>query len=257
MAASSIPKDERNRIKVIARAASVLRALAGHRQGLGVSELAVEVGLPRTTVHRIVSALQEEDLVSTSATGLARLGPGLLRLAGAEQLDHRIEIRPYLEELSSRLSETVDLAVLDNDSIVCVDQVAAPQWLRAVSALGSAIPAYCSASGKALLASQPVERVHRLLPERLPKRTPNTITSRAKLDAELKRIRGDGYAVDREEYALGVSAVAAVVRDNFGAEMALAVAVPMQRFSGREGEIVDALLETTTAIERQLGAGPD
>jgi DNA-binding IclR family transcriptional regulator len=250
----SSSNDDRSRIKVIARAAAVLRALAGHPQGVRLSELATQVEQPRSTLHRIVSALQAEDFVISSAGGRVRLGPGLVRLAAAERLDLRAEVRPHLEELSARLAETVDLAVMEGDSVLFLDQVSAPQRLRAVSAVGSVFPAYCTANGKALLAELPRRSLQQLLPARLAARTPNTITSRAQLEDELKRVRRDGYAVDREEHTIGICAVGATIRDGFGAEMAVTVPLPAQRFVGREQEIAEALRETCAVIERELGA---
>lgn len=244
---------ERSGIQVIARAASILSTIAARHGGIGLSELAREVGLPRSTTHRIVAALEAEEMVASTPDGRMRIGPALIRLGAAEQLDLRTEARPHLEALSERLNETVDLAVLQGDEVLFLDQVSARQRLRAVSAVGSRFPAYCTANGKALLAELPPATVRDLLPARLPKRTPSTITSRARLEAELKRIRQDGIAVDREEHTPGICAVGAVVRDGFGVEMAITVPLPAQRFAGREDEISAALLEARAAIERELG----
>lgn len=227
--------------------------MARHPHGIGLSELAEQVSLPRSTVHRIVSALEAEDFVLTSKGRKARIGPGLIRLAAGERLDLRSEVRPHLEELSAQLNETVDLAVLDRDSVVFLDQVSAPQRLRAVSAVGTVFPAYCTANGKALLADLPLQTVQELLPARLPERTPNTLTTRRELEDELRSVRRRGFAVDREEHTLGISAVGATVRDSFGAEVAITVPLPTQRFVGREDEIADALRKTCDRIQRDLG----
>jgi DNA-binding IclR family transcriptional regulator len=242
-------------IQVIARAAAVLRAVADRRDGIGLSELSREVGLPRSTTHRIAAALEAEEMLSSGAGGKMRIGPALIRLGAAERLDLRAEARPHIEALSERLEETVDLAVLEGDEVLFLDQVSAPQRLRAVSAIGSLFPAYCTANGKALLAQLPAGAVKSLLPGRLPARTPNTITSRAKLEAELKAVRERGVAVDREEHTLGICAVGATVTDSFGVTMAITVPLPAQRFTGREDEIATALRQTCTAIERDLGVG--
>lgn len=245
--------DDRNRIQVIARAAAVLRALAGHPQGIGLSDLVDSVELPRSTVHRIVMALQGENLVVSSDGGRVRLGPGLIRLAAAERIDLRAQVRPHLEELSNRLSETVDLSVLEGDSVLFIDQVSAPQRLRAVSTIGIEFPAHCTANGKALLAELPIRRIQEVLPAKLLARTPKTITSRAKLEAELKKVRRLGYATDKQEHTIGICALGATVCDSFGTEMAVSVPLPAQRFGGREEEISAALLETCATIEAQLG----
>jgi len=252
---NSTAPDDRNRIKVIARAANVLRALSGHPRGVTLANLVKDVELPRSTVHRIVAALQAEDLLVSSAEGRIRLGPGLVRLAAAERLDLRASVRPYLERLSADLNETVDLAVLDVDSVLFLDQVTAPQRLRAVSAIGGTFPAYCTANGKALLAELTTEEVRKLVPSRLPKQTPNTLTSRSKLEAELKEIRRTGYAVDREEHSSGISALGKVVHDGFGGKLAVTVPLPTQRLLGREEEIIEALSQACGEIESEIG-GP-
>src|SRR6266511_727505 len=87
---------QRNGIQVIGRAAAVMRSLADHPHGMSLSELADQVALPRSTVHRVVAALEVEDLVTTGGGGRARLGPGLLRLANAQRIDLRAEARPYI-----------------------------------------------------------------------------------------------------------------------------------------------------------------
>lgn len=240
-------------IQVIARAAAVLRAVADRRDGIGLSELSREVGLPRSTTHRIAAALEAEEMLSSGTGGKMRIGPALIRLGAAERLDLRAEARPHIETLSERLEETVDLAVLEGEEVLFLDQVSSPQRLRAVSAIGSLFPAYCTANGKALLAQLPPGAVKALLPARLPARTPNTITSRAKLEAELKAVRERGVAVDREEHTLGICAVGATVTDSFGVTMAVTVPLPAQRFTGREDEIATALRQTCAAIERELG----
>lgn len=247
------PADERSRIKVIARAAAVLRALAAFPKGATLSEIATEVGLPRSTAHRILAALGAEDLVTISQHGRLKLGPGLIRLAAAEHLDVRTEVRPHLEALSTQLGETVDLAVLKGDSVLFLDQVSAPQRLLAVSSTGSVFPAHCTANGKALLAELPLSTVQQLLPSRLPARTPNTIRSRAKLEQELRDVRRNGFAVDREEHTVGICAVGISIRDAFGTEMAITVPLPTQRFKGRENEIPEALLGARATIEQALG----
>jgi DNA-binding IclR family transcriptional regulator len=249
------PDADRSGIKVIARAASVLRTISANPRGISLSKLAEQVGLPRSTTHRIVSALEAEAFVASAGPGgWVRVGPGLLRLAATERLDRTGQVRPHLEELSTTLNETVDLAILDGDSVLFIDQVSAPRRLRAVSAIGSVFPAHCTANGKALLAQLPPKTVHDLLPRRLQKRTPSTIATWAKLDAELEDVRKAGIAFDREEHTIGICAVGVAIRDSFNVHMALTVPLPAQRFAGREDEISRALLDTRDAIENEFGS---
>src|SRR6266542_4109771 len=174
-------------VQVIARAADILRALQRNPKGLSLSQLAREVDLARSTVHRIVSALTAEQFIAAaSPSGRVRLGLGLAPLAAAASGDLRRELRPYLEQLYNDVNETVDLAVL--------------------SGVGVTFPIHCTANGKALLAELPTEAITRIVPERLDVFTPQTIRTRAQLLEELARVRAEGIAFDREEYTLGICA---------------------------------------------------
>src|SRR5919205_3006570 len=152
-------------VQVIARAAQILRALDGEPHGLSLSQLSERLDLPRSTVHRVVTALSTEGLLaSASPNGRVRLGPEIARLALASRRELRLELRPYLQRLFETLNETVDCAVLDGDHLRFIDQIPAPHRLRAVSAVGATFPLHCTANGKAVLASLDDEAVKGLLP---------------------------------------------------------------------------------------------
>ncbi len=143
----------RSGIQVIARAAEILRALEGS-DGMSLGQLAGRVGLPKSTVQRIVAALDFENfVVSVFPDKRLRLGPGLVRIAHSIRFPIAETARPYLRELSAKTGETVDLAVLDGDKAVFVDQIPGTHRLRAVSAIGVSFPLHCTANGKAMLAS--------------------------------------------------------------------------------------------------------
>src|SRR3954453_19608607 len=136
-------------VQVIARAAQILRALDGEPHGLSLSQLSERLDLPRSTVHRVVSALATEGLVAAaSPNGRVRLGPELARLALSSRRELRQELRPHLQRLFDTLNETVDCAVLDGDYLRFIDQIAAPHRLRAVSSVGATFPPPCTAKGK-------------------------------------------------------------------------------------------------------------
>ena len=241
-------------VQVIARAAQILRALDGEPHGLSLSQLSERLDLPRSTVHRVVTALATEGLLAAaSPNGRVRLGPELARLALASRRELRLELRPHLQRLFDRLNETVDCAVLDGDHLRFIDQIAAPHRLRAVSAVGATFPLHCTANGKALLAELSPDEVARILPTRLRRCTPTTITVRAELVAELERVRETHVAFDREEHTTGISAAGIAIRDPFGALAAISVPMPTQRFEGREAEIAEALGVARGDILRGLG----
>ena len=241
-------------VQVIARAAQILRALDDEPQGLSLSQLAERLELPRSTVHRVVTALSAEGLLAAaSPNGRVRLGPEIARLALASRREIRAELRPHLQRLFDRLNETVDCAVLDGDHLRFIDQIAAPHRLRAVSAVGATFPLHCTANGKALLAELSPEEVARVLPTRLRRCTPATVTARAELFGELDEVRATKVAFDREEHTSGISAAGIAIRDPFGALAAISVPMPTQRFEGRETEIAAALRDARSAILRGLG----
>jgi len=244
----------RHGIQVVARVADVLRALEQAPDGLSLSEIALAVGLPKSTVHRLVSALEAEDWVTPASVGKVRLGRGLARLGAATRSTLREEIRPHLIRLHQELEETVDLAVLDGASVRFIDHLPAPHRLRAVSAIGAMFPLYCTANGKALLAAMPPEEAVALLPARLQALTPSTITARKHLLAELEQVRASGVAYDREEHTEGICAVGAVVYDVYGPAGAISIPMPAQRFARSEEQLVRALRATCEQCSHALGA---
>lgn len=242
----------REGVQVIARAAQVLRQLAAEPHGMTLLELAARTGLPRSTAHRIVQALAREGFVATDHAGRLRVGPALVGIAVASRRELRHEAGPYLERLSRELHETVNLAVLDGGEVLFIDQYTSHRYLRIASEIGARFPVHCTANGKALLALLPPQEVERRLPRRLPALTEHTVTDRARLLAELEEVRATGVGYDREEHAVGVSAVAVAVRDAVGASAAITAVMPAARFAGMEEAATKALLRTRDEIEEVL-----
>jgi DNA-binding IclR family transcriptional regulator len=241
-------------IQVIARAADILRAL--HRAGAGLSqaEVAEQVGLARSTIHRLLNALEDEGLVeSDGPRGRYRLGPEVGRLADTARRGLLASLHPMLEELSHEVNETVDLSVLDQTRATFVDQVVAPHRLRAVSSVGESFLLHCTANGKAFLAAMSPHDLARATAGTLPRLTKRTITDHEVLAAELERVRAEGIAYDREEHSEGICAVGTVIRGLTGLSVAVSVPLPAQRFYGREAALHDALLRWAQRVEGELG----
>ncbi len=236
-------EDARSGIQVIARAAEMLRLLQAHPGGLTQAEIGERLGMARSTVSRILNALDDEGLVALrGARGPYRLGPEIARMAGTVRLSVVMDVHPFMEELSRELGETVDLSILDGDRATFVDQVVSPHRLRAISAVGESFPLHCCANGKALLANLPPAQQAHATPSRLARLTANTIASPGALRKELERIRTEGVAYDREEQTEGICAVGAVLTGVAEQMVAASVPVPAQRFYGRESELAQALL---------------
>jgi DNA-binding IclR family transcriptional regulator len=248
-------KSDKNQVQVIARAAAILRALEDESLGLSLGQIAQRVGLARSTVQRIVAALETERLlIAASPMGRVRLGPTILRLASSMRTDFLALARPFLVQLSGELSETVDLAVIKRDQIVFVDQVIGSQRLRAVSAVGESFPLYCTANGKAYLAQLEESAVEELVGRTYEPRTPNTLRTLPALLAELKTVRKTGVAFDREEHTIGISAAGVTLRDVLGNYVSISVPVPTPRFATHQRLIASRLLATKEAIQSALSA---
>ena len=248
-------QNSRQGVQVISRAASILRALENKPDGLSLGELAKELDLARSTVQRIVYALDDERFViAASPTGRVRLGPGLVSLGSAAKADIDRVILPYMKQLTNEIKETVDLSVLDGAKMIFVDQtIAESQRLMAVSAVGQAFPAHCCANGKAVLATLPEEEVIELLDFPLESFTSNTIKSKSKLLEELAVSREEGVSYDIEEHLEGICAVGACIADPYGQRLALSIPVPSVRFYGNEDKLTKTLLKYCRIIEEALG----
>ena len=249
-------KNDKSQVQVIARAATILRALEDENAGLSLGQIAQRVNLARSTVQRIVAALETESLViAATPNGRVRLGPAILRLAASVRSDFIAAARPFLERLSAELQETVDLAVVKKDHLVFIDQVIGPQRLRTVSAVGETFPLHCTANGKAYLAQLSEAGVEKLIGRTFEPRTPNTITRIEALIEELAKVRANnGIAIDREEHSLGICAAGVSLRDPLGNSVAISVPVPSQRFVDQQATIVARLLATKHAMETNMDA---
>lgn len=240
-------------IQVIARAAEMLRLLQAHPGGLSQAEIGERLGMARSTVSRILNALDDEGLVASRvARGRYRLGPEIARMAATLRLSVVTDVHPFMEELSRELEETVDLSILDGDRATFVDQVVSPHRLRAISAVGESFPLHCCANGKALLANLSADDQARAVPSRMARLTENTITTPASLRKELERSRAEGIAYDREEQTEGICAVGAVLTRVSEQMVAVSVPVPAQRFYRREEELARALLAWVRKVDAQF-----
>lgn len=243
-------------IQVIARAAKMLRVLQSHPGGLTQAEIGERMGMARSTVSRILNALEDEGLVAgREARGPYRLGPEIVRMAGAVRLGVVTDLHPFLTELSRELDETVDLSILEWDRASFVDQVVAPRRLQAVSAVGESFPLYCCANGKALLACLPHVMQTQALPSRLVPLTANTITNVTALRDELDRVQAEGVAYDREEQTEGICAVGVALPAVVDELVAVSVPVPAQRFYRRESELAEALLAWAERVNAWFKSG--
>jgi DNA-binding IclR family transcriptional regulator len=211
--------------RTIDRAMAILHAFDASAPELGVTELSRRVNIDKSTVYRLLSALQQGGLIEQNpATAKYHLGLGLLRLSGLAQqsLDLPRVARPYLLELAEVSEETVNLSLMTaDDKIMNIDGVTSPHRVRNVGWIGREMPAHAVSGGKVVLAFLEEEKVDEILARGLPRLTPHTVVDPAELRAELAQIRKVGYGLAQEELEEGLSAVAAPIWNHEGRVIAI------------------------------------
>ena len=250
----------RTQLSSVANAILLLKAFSDEHSELGISALAERLRLAKSTVHRLASTLVEAGMLEQSANGQYRLGLAVFELGSLvrRKLDLSFEAKPWLMTLRDQTGETVDLSILDHDGVVCVNFLESQKVNRISSGIGLRKPVHCTAEGKALIAFQPAQVVERIIAAKHEQRTPRTLTDPMALREELAKVRARGYAIDDEEYELGVRSIAAPVRDDTGSSIAaVGVTGPAQRLTKNRltviGRHVDAAAK---AISLRLGAKP-
>lgn len=239
-------------VQVISRAADILRTLKNEHKGLSLGQIADRVGLPRSTVQRIVNALQAERLVmASSAEGGFRLGPEIQSLAEAGRINIAEMIRPLLSTLAKETGETVDLAIYRQDHMVFVDQVVGTHRLRTVSAVGETFPLATTANGKAALALLG-DDVSATLIAREQKQSSASKRPLSDIIREIEMVRSDRLALDINEHTDGISAVGVAFRDPSGLIYAISIPVPSHRFDGKQNKLRTSLLKTLDKVVASL-----
>ncbi len=224
---------QKSDIQVIRKAVIVLRACAETNRGLSLGDIAERVAMPRSTVQRIVNSLRAEDLLSSEDSYRSiRLGSGLFALTSRPHLDVVEIAHPFLKSLAQETGETVDLAMLRNDHLVFVDQVAGSHRLRAVSSVGETFPLHNSANGKAVLAVLSDNEIKMKLGGTLDRFKPGAQKFLADIDA----IRITGVAEDRQEHTEGISAIGTAFRVVSGI-YALSIPMPSIRFDAKRAQL--------------------
>ena len=191
-------------VQSVDRALTILERLARSGEA-GVTEIAGELGVHKSTAFRLVATLEAHRLVEqTEDRGKYRLGVGLLRLAGATtaRLDLVQEARPVCRQLASETGETVNIAVLSESSALYLDQVAGSSALQPHNWVGQHIPLHATSNGKVLLSGLNRQQCDAML-SKLSAYTPTTITTKGKLRAELDQVREQGYALAVDELEVG------------------------------------------------------
>ncbi|MGP0100669.1 MAG: IclR family transcriptional regulator [Solirubrobacteraceae bacterium] len=245
------------------RGLAILGCFTPRRPVLGIADIADDLGMSRSTTHRYVITLVALGYLEQGASRKYRLGLRVtdLGMSALNSTGLREHAHPYLEELRQRTSYTTSLGVLDGTDVLFVDRVRSFRRGRNENGLdlhtGSRLPAYCTSIGKLLLANLPEAEQRELIGQaKLTKRGPNTITSKKALRDELDEIHAAGFAVDDQELAAEVYAIAVPVRNEARDVVAgVALAAPSSAISLEE--LVVALgphvVSTADRISARLG----
>ncbi|MCT2590817.1 IclR family transcriptional regulator [Streptomyces sp. N2-109] len=221
-------------VQSVDRAVTVLDILARHGEA-GVTEIAKELDVHKSTAFRLVSALEQRGLVEqTEDRGKYQLAYGIVRLAGAAsaQLEITRESSAVCQRLADESGEGVNIAVLDRDEAINVSQIRALRSVSAYNWVGQRTPLHATSSGKVLLAFERPERERELISGRLERFTEHTVCDVRDLQAELEQVRRRGWSSTTEELELGLNAIACPVHGAGGEVVAaLSISGPSYRLS--------------------------
>ena len=246
-------------IKVLDKSLSVLELLLQQDSAMNMTELSEKLGFYPSTIHRILDTLKHWGYVEQDPhTQKYQLGLKALELGMAKlhQMDLVREATPYLKELVNQCNETVHLGILEEGEVLYLAKEESSQTIRMCSYVGRRAPLHCTALGKVLLAYLSVEERKKMLSKKvLPRLTENTITDKRELEKELSKVRGQGFALDREENEKDVCCVAAPIRNYQGEVIAaLSISSPIFRIDkNAQNNLKEALLQISKKISMRLG----
>lgn len=228
----SSKETKNSQIQVISRAINIMRALGHSSSGLSLGQLAKRCELPRSTVQRIISSLMSEGMVTHLGNNQGfTLGPEIQAFAATSRIEFWRSYQPQLIQLANETGETVDLAVLQGDMMLFVDQIPGRHRLRAMSEPGTRFSALVSANGKAclsLLSDDQLKQDYDLNIGQL---------------QEIQKVRKTGLAWDINSHTPGISAVGAAFEGPDGQIYAVSIPVPSQRFEKIKDQIAQQLLQ--------------
>ncbi len=244
-------------VQSVDRALRMLEILADQGAS-GVTEIAVELGVHKSTAFRLISVLEAHQLVEqVGERGKYHLGFGVVRLAGATsaQLDLTRQSQQVCEQLAGEVGETVNVAVLEGNWIINISQARSGAAIASQNWVGQLTPLHATSSGKVLLAAQSDRQLDELLIGPLEALTPHTITAHPKLRASLAEVRTRGYGTTDSELEVGLTAVAAPIRALAGDVVAaLSVSGPSYRMPPeRVPAIAATVIGAAADISRRLG----
>ena len=252
--------EDEPRFTVLDRAVSILRVYRPGESALSLTEIAKRTGLPKSSTHRYVQSLVNQNFLATDREGEYRLGV-LLWEIGAIAVQARLplkEIEPYADEVAAECGETCHVGILDGADVVYIVRVAGPAAVSVQTRLGQRVPAHATATGKAILAWTPPEIIGRHLIDPLKMYTDVTPSTVIEVLAEAEQTRRRGYAANTGGWQSDMRGVAAPILDHDGVAVAsIGIAGPAYRLSDeRMAELGPYIRRVAATISERLGSRP-
>lgn len=243
---------------VLIKADSILKYLSSTDKPQSLQQIAKETELTSSTALKILDTLQLIGYVQKDEeTKKFRLGRSIIKYANKalNQTEIKDLAQPFLEKLREQTTETVHMGILDQSSIIYITKLESFNPVSLYSRVGKAIPLYCSAMGKSILADQTDEQIEVYLNNHtLVKKTENTITTKEGFMKEIHEIRKNGYAFDNEEHEADIFCVGASITVNGKNYGAFSVSVPKYRITDEFiTQIIENVLACKRGIESELG----
>ncbi|WP_400164402.1 IclR family transcriptional regulator [Brevibacillus sp. TJ4] len=247
-------------VQSLERALTLLNVLSDYPEGIQITRLSEQVGLSKSTTHRLLATLLHMNyVVKDEHTEKYRLGYQLVYLARniVSSLDVVRVAKPFLQKLSQDVNETVHLCIDDNGEVMYIDKIESNQTIRMYSRIGSRAPMYCTGVGKVLLSGMSEEHYQRVVSAMsFAARTAKTITSREALAQEIAAVKKQGYALDNIENEEGIRCIAAPIYDYQGKVIAsFSISGPSNRITMErvQDELIRKIRQTSLDISQQLG----
>lgn len=238
-------------VKSVSRALDIITLVSSKRDGLGVTEIANQIDINKSSVYRILSTMAQYGYIEQDReTGRYKLGYKFLEVSSKllESIDLRTEAKPYLQELENETNEVIHLVVYDQGEVVYIEKLEGNETLRMHSKVGKRAPMHCTSVGKAILAHLPSSVVLDILERKgMPIHTDKTITNQDDFLKELIQVKQKGYALDLEENEWGIICIAVPIFDHSG-KVAAAVSI-----SGPTIRMTDERLEHLQVRMKHIG----
>lgn len=248
-----------NKVQTIDRTLDIIELLANAKEGLGVTEIGQNIGLHKSTVYRLLTALSNRGYIEKDPKNSTyKIGLKFIEVSGLflKKLELKTEALPFMRKLAEIIGQPVHLAILEGAEVVYIEKVELVNSIRMYSQIGRRVPAYCSAIGKILLAGLNTDSLREVLENiKFERFTPNTIISKRELLREIEQVKEKGWAVDNEEHEPNIRCIAAPIIDYTGKIIAAVSVSGESRIINYESdlEIAGHVIETARKISTRMG----